>query len=41
MVHKDFYKIAKSLSNLLVQGIVFNFDEKCNKAFMNLKEKLI
>ena len=41
MVHKDFSKIAKSLSNLLFQGIVFNFDEQCNQAFLNLKEKLI
>ena len=38
---KDFSKIAKPLSNLLMQGVVFNFDEQCNQAFMTLKEKLI
>ena len=38
---KDFSKIAKPLSNLLMQGVVFTFDEQCNQAFMTLKEKLI
>ena len=38
---KDFYKIAKPLSNLLMQGVVFTFDEQCKQAFMNLKGKLI
>ena len=38
---KDFSKITKPLSNLLVQGVVFNFDEQCNQAFLTLKEKLI
>ena len=38
---KEFSKIAKPLSNLLVQGVVFNFDEQCNQAFLTLKEKLI
>ena len=38
---KDFSKIAKPLSNLLMQGVVFTFDELCNQAFMTLKEKFI
>ena len=38
---KDFSKIDKPLSNLLMQGVVFTFDEQCNQAFMTLKEKLI
>ena len=38
---KDFSKIAKPLSNLLMQGVVFTFDEQCNQAFMTLKGKLI
>ena len=38
---KDFSKIAKPLSNLLVQGVPFEFDEQCNQAFCTLKEKLI
>ena len=38
---KDFSKIAKPLSNLLMQGVVFTFDEQCNQAFMTMKEKLI
>ena len=33
---KDFFKIAMPLSNLLVQGVPFEFDEQCT-----LKEKLI
>ena len=38
---KDFSNIAKSLSNLLMQGVPFFFDEDCNLAFLTLKEKLI
>ena len=38
---KDFSKIAKSLSNMLVQGTPFEFDEQCMHAFSILKEKLI
>ena len=38
---KDFSQIAKPLSNLLVQGIPFEFDSQCLKAFTALKDKLI
>ena len=38
---KDFSQIAKPLSNLLVQGIPFEFDSKFLKAFTVLKDKLI
>ena len=38
---KDFSKIAKPLSNLLVKDVDFNFDAKCLEAFERLKEKLI
>ena len=38
---KDFSKIAKPLSNLLMHGVVFTFDEQCKQAFMTLKGKLI
>ena len=38
---KDFSKISKPLSNLLIQGAPFNFDEDCMQAFSTLKEKLI
>ena len=38
---KDFSQIAKPLSNLLVQGIPFEFDSQCLKAFTVLKDKLI
>ena len=34
---KDFSKIAKPLSNLLVQGAPFKFDDQCLKAFLFLK----
>ena len=37
----DFSKIAKPLSNLLVQGAPFEFDDQCMKAFLFLKEKLV
>ena len=35
---KDFSKIAKPLSNLLVKDVEFNFDAKCLEAFERLKE---
>ena len=38
---KDFSKIAKPLSNLLIQGVPFEFDDQCLKAFLFLKEKLV
>ena len=38
---KDFSKIAKPFSNLLVQGDHFKFDEQCMQAFLTLKEKLV
>ena len=38
---KDFSKIAKPLSNLLVQGAPFEFDDKCMQSFLFLKEKLV
>ena len=38
---QDFSKIAKPLSNLLVQGAPFEFDDQCLKAFLFLKEKLV
>ena len=38
---KDFEKISKPISTLLMQGVPFNFDESCMKAFSALKEKLI
>ena len=38
---KDFSKIAKPLSNLLVQGAPFEFDDQCLKAFLFLKQKLV
>ena len=38
---KDFSKIAKPLSNLLVQGAPFEFDDQCLKAFLFLKDKLV
>ena len=38
---KDFSKIAKPLSNLLVQGAPFKFDDQCLKAFLFLKQKLV
>ena len=38
---KDFSKIAKLLSNLLIQGVPFEFDDQCLKAFLFLKEKLV
>ena len=38
---KDFSHIEKSLSNLLVQGTPFEFDEQCMHAFSVLKDKLV
>ena len=38
---KDFSQIAKPLSNLLVQGIPFEFDEQCVRAFSVFKDKLV
>ena len=38
---KDFSKIAKPLSNLLVQIAPFEFDDQCLKAFLFLKQKLV
>ena len=38
---KNFSQIAKPLSNLLVQGIPFEFDSQCLQAFTVLKDKLI
>ena len=38
---KDFSKIAKTLSNLFVQGTRFEFDDQCLKVFFFLKEKLV
>ena len=38
---KDFSTIAESLSNLLVQGAPFEFDDQYLKAFVFLKEKLV
>ena len=38
---KDFSKIAKPLSNLLVQGEPFEFDDQCMQEFLFMKEKLV
>ncbi|XP_062075367.1 uncharacterized protein LOC133779420 [Humulus lupulus] len=38
---KDFSKVSKPLSTLLMNGVTFDFDEKCQQAFRILKEKLI
>ena len=38
---KDFSQIAKSLSNLLVQGTPFEFNTQCLRAFSVLKDKLV
>ena len=38
---KDFSRIEKPLSNLLVQGTPFDFDEECVQAFSILKDKLV
>ena len=38
---KDFSRIAKPLSSLLVQGTPFDFNEECVQAFSILKDKLV
>ena len=38
---KDFSRIAKPLSSLLVQGTPFDFDEQCVQAFSILKDILV
>ena len=38
---KDFSKIAKPLSNPLVQGAPFEFDDQCLQVFLFLKQKLV
>ena len=38
---KDFSKVAKPLSNLLIQGALFEFNDQCMRAFLFLKEKLV
>ena len=38
---KDFSRIEKPLSNLLVQGTPFDFDEQCVQDFSVLKDKLV
>ncbi|XP_062075809.1 uncharacterized protein LOC133779928 [Humulus lupulus] len=38
---KDFSKVSKPLSTLLMNGVTFDFDEKCQQAFRILKAKLI
>ncbi|KAL2317377.1 hypothetical protein Fmac_031253 [Flemingia macrophylla] len=38
---KDFSKIAKPLSNLLIKNIKFNFNDDCLTAFDMLKKKLV
>ncbi|XP_062080618.1 uncharacterized protein LOC133785389 [Humulus lupulus] len=38
---KDFSKVSKPLSTLLMNEVTFDFDEKCQQAFRILKEKLI
>ncbi|XP_062080981.1 uncharacterized protein LOC133785781 [Humulus lupulus] len=38
---KDFSKVSKPLSTLLMNGVLFDFDETCHQAFKILKEKLI
>ena len=38
---KDFSRIGKPLSSLLVQGTPFDFDEQCVQAFSILKDRLV
>ena len=38
---RDFSKISKPLSTLLMQGVPFDFDDSCMNAFETLEEKLI
>ena len=37
---QDFSKVSKTLSNLLMQGVPFEFNEPCMNAFELLKKKL-
>ncbi|XP_062086213.1 uncharacterized mitochondrial protein AtMg00860-like [Humulus lupulus] len=37
---KDFSKISKPVSTLLMNGVAFDFNEECLHAFKVLKEKL-
>ena len=37
---QDFSKVSKPLSNLLMQGVPFEFNEPCMNAFKLLKKKL-
>ena len=39
-VIQDFSKVSKPLSNLLMQGVLFEFNEPCMNAFELLKKKL-
>ena len=38
---KDSSKIAKPLSNMLVQGAPFDYDDQCLQAFLFLKQKFV
>ena len=38
---QDFSKVSKPLSSLLMQGVPFEFNDSCMKAFELLKKKLI
>ena len=38
---KDFSRIVKPLSSLLVQGTPFDFDEQCVQEFSVLKDRLV
>jgi len=38
---KDFCKMSKPLSNLLMKDVPFEFDEECLHAFETLKERLV
>ena len=38
---KDLSKIAKPLSNMLIQRAPFQYDDQCRQAFSILKEKLV
>ena len=37
---KDFSKIAKPLTHLVVKDVPFEFDQDCSSAFLRLKEAL-
>jgi RNase H-like domain found in reverse transcriptase len=38
---KDFFKIAKPLTNLTMKDVDFNFDEHCLETFYRLKKALV